>query len=159
MDNAIVVKNSTIPNRLIVEASETLPAPVKEWLRLISCLTDWNPKTRCFVLQIPSVYRMAITAFADYNNVRLVSKVEPSPVLHNPETYEQYQLRWMSEHKRSLNMLMQELAEMQYEDPEDSDRISTPVNELFEEWEADRGFGGEIWACKAEWKDAEGGDV
>lgn len=28
--------------------------------------------------------------------------------------------------------------------------------DLFAQWEQDCGFGSEIWACEAEWKDAEG---
>ena len=47
---------------------------------------------------------------------------------------------------------------LQYDDPEDSDRISTPIQELFQEWEQDRGFGSEIWPCEAEWAECEGKD-
>ena len=66
--------------------------------------------------------------------------------------YEKYQLQWMMNHGHSLSELIQELTDMQFEDPEDSDRISTPVNELFQEWEFDRGFGSEIWVCEKEWE-------
>ena len=59
----------------------------------------------------------------------------------------------MIKHNYSLNDLIRELQDMQYEDPEDSDRISTPITELFEDWENDRGFEDEIWACKEEFKD------
>ena len=71
--------------------------------------------------------------------------------------YQEYQLAWMIEHGHSIEELISELAEMQFEDPEDSDRISTPVTELFDEWLNDKGFGGEIWACEQEWKEYEGG--
>lgn len=159
MDNTIIMKNDKAFNRLRVEATEDIPIPAKNWLRTMSSLVNWDKNTRRYVYQIPAVYRTAITAFCDYNNIRLVSKVEPdakpAPASHKKETYEQYQLRWMSEHGHSLYSLMHELAEMQYEDPKDSDRISTPVTELFSEWEQDRGFGGEIWACNAEWEGAE----
>lgn len=69
--------------------------------------------------------------------------------------YQKYQLQWMIDHGYGLNDLMQELRALQYDDPEDSDRISTPTTELFCEWESDRGFGSEIWACEEEWKNCE----
>lgn len=69
--------------------------------------------------------------------------------------YQKYQLQWMIDHGYGLNDLMQELRALQYDDPEDSDRISTPTTELFCEWESDRGFGSEIWACEEEWKNYE----
>ncbi len=72
--------------------------------------------------------------------------------------YEKYQLLWMLDHGHSLDELVRELHEMQCEDPEDSDRTSTPISELFSEWEQDRGFGGELWACEAEWEENEGRD-
>ena len=64
--------------------------------------------------------------------------------------YQKYQLQWMIDHGYSLQDLMRELTEFQYDDPEDSDRISTPISELFNEWESDRGFGSEIWVCEEE---------
>lgn len=70
--------------------------------------------------------------------------------------YQKYQLQWMIDHGYSLNDLVAELTNLQYDDPEDSDRISTPVSELFDEWVADRGFGSEIWVCEAEWRDYDG---
>lgn len=30
-----------------------------------------------------------------------------------------------------------------------------PISELFNEWEFDRGFGSEIWACEGEWREVE----
>lgn len=69
--------------------------------------------------------------------------------------YQKYQLQWMIDHGYSLQDLMRELTEFQYDDPEDSDRISTPISELFNEWESDRGFGSEIWVCEEEWKNCE----
>ena len=66
--------------------------------------------------------------------------------------YEKFQLKWMIDHDHSLRELMEELQSLQYDDPEDSDRISTPITELFQEWEADRGFGSEIWPCEAEYE-------
>lgn len=69
--------------------------------------------------------------------------------------YEAYKLRWMLEHGYSLNDLIQSLSELQYSDPEDSDQISTPISELFAQWERDIGFGSEVWACKSEWAETE----
>lgn len=73
--------------------------------------------------------------------------------------YEKFQLQWMIDHGHSLRELVEELQSLQYDDPEDSDRISTPITELFEEWEQDRGFGSEIWPCEAEYEDCEGKDA
>lgn len=69
--------------------------------------------------------------------------------------YETFQLQWMIDREHSLRELMEELQSLQYEDPEDSDRISTPITELFAEWEAERGFGSEIWPCEAEYESRE----
>ena len=69
--------------------------------------------------------------------------------------YEKFQLKWMIDHDHSLRELMEELQNLQYDDPEDSDRISTPITELFEEWEMDRGFGSEVWPCEAEYESCE----
>lgn len=72
--------------------------------------------------------------------------------------YQKYQLLWMIDHGYSLYDLITELTSFQYDDPEDSDRISTPISELFDQWVDDVGFGSEIWACESEWKDCEGGE-
>lgn len=64
--------------------------------------------------------------------------------------YEKYQLQWMINHDYSINRLIKELENMQYKDPEDKERMSTPISQLFEEWEKDIGFDSEIWACKEE---------
>lgn len=69
--------------------------------------------------------------------------------------YEKFQLQWMIDHGHSLRELMEELQSLQYDDPEDSDQISTPITELFERWEQDRGFGSEIWPCEAEYEGCE----
>ena len=70
--------------------------------------------------------------------------------------YEKFQLQWMIDHGHSLRELMEKLQSIQYDDPEDSDQISTPITELFERWEQDRGFGSEIWPCEAEYDGCEG---
>lgn len=69
--------------------------------------------------------------------------------------YQKYQLLWMVDHDFSLQELIEELTSLQYYDPEDSDRISTPISELFEEWVADVGFSSEIWTCEKEWSEHE----
>lgn len=69
--------------------------------------------------------------------------------------YEMFQLQWMIDHGHSLRELMEELQSLQYDDPEGSDQISTPITELFERWEQDRGFGSEIWPCEAEYESSE----
>ena len=69
--------------------------------------------------------------------------------------FEKYQLQWMMDHGHTLEELMCELQDMQYDDPEDSERIATPVTELFQEWVSDRGFGSEIWPCECEFNEAE----
>lgn len=69
--------------------------------------------------------------------------------------YEKFQLQWMIDHGHSLRELLEELERVQYDDPENDAHISTPVTELFVEWERDRGFGSEIWPCEAEYKSRE----
>lgn len=69
--------------------------------------------------------------------------------------YQQYQLQWMIDHGYGLDDLMRELSAIQCSDTEDVGVRSTPIMELFREWEADYGFGSEIWACEEEWKDCE----
>lgn len=71
------------------------------------------------------------------------------------KAYELFKLWWMLKHHYTLSDLVRELTDLQYEDPEDSDRISTPISDIFREWEADTGFGGEIWPCFDEFMDAE----
>lgn len=79
------------------------------------------------------------------------SKIQTNEIYHMSE-YEKYKLQWMIDHNHSISSLITELKNMQYDDPEDSDRISTPIDELFNEFENDRGFGGEIWSCEKEYE-------
>lgn len=69
--------------------------------------------------------------------------------------YDKYQLDWMIEHGHSLKELMDSLTNYQYSDPEDSDTISTPINDLFYAWEKESGFSGEIWASFQEFLEYE----
>ena len=70
----------------------------------------------------------------------------------SPEkAFEIYRLWWLIEHGFSLSDLIEALGRLQYNDPEDSNRITTPIRELFEEWESDIGFGGgSLWHCYRE---------
>lgn len=72
--------------------------------------------------------------------------------------YEKYQLQWMISHGYSIQDLIKELQELQYEDPENGDMNATPISELFDVWVTDIGFGSEIWACEAEWSECEGSE-
>lgn len=64
--------------------------------------------------------------------------------------YQKYQLRWMIDHNFSISDLIRALNEYRIDcDPSDD------LPEMFWQWEMDVGFGGEIWACEAEWKDCE----
>ena len=86
------------------------------------------------------------------NHINRLMKEAGSP----EKAYEMYRLWWMIEHGFTLTDLMQELGQLQYSDPEDSDRITTPVRELFAEWESDVGFGsGSVWPCYNEFLDCE----
>lgn len=79
-----------------------------------------------------------------------------SPAGCELEGYERYQLEWMIAHGYSIRDLIQAMYELQYDDPEDSDYISQPVTDLFEDWESDCGFpGAEIWVCEDEWAASE----
>ena len=68
--------------------------------------------------------------------------------------YQKYQLQWMIDHDHSLDEMISEMLAMQT----DGDKIvfDGDVADLFSEWEYLSGFGGEIWACEAEWKECEG---
>lgn len=71
------------------------------------------------------------------------------------KAHEFFKLWWMLKHGYTISDLVRKLTELQYEDPEDSDRIAMPVSDIFREWEADTGFGGEVWPCLAEFLDCE----
>lgn len=63
--------------------------------------------------------------------------------------YERYQLMWMLSHDYSLNDLANSMTQYQV------DGCEGTVAEIFDEWEHDSGFGGEIWACDPEWEDCQ----
>ncbi len=64
--------------------------------------------------------------------------------------YQKYQLQWMIDHDHSLDELISELVKCEKDrQPEDN------IQNLYESWVHDCGFGSEIWACEEEWEDAE----
>lgn len=63
--------------------------------------------------------------------------------------YERYQLEWMIAHGYSLHDFVEALS---------NSGITRLSEDSFEVWEQDYGFGGEIYACEAEWRDAEGAE-
>lgn len=69
--------------------------------------------------------------------------------------YELYQLEWMIDHGHSLGELMDELTYLQ-NDLEQTPGVNLTVRDVFDTWAEDRGFGGEVYACEAEYRKAEG---
>lgn len=65
--------------------------------------------------------------------------------------YEHYQLEWMIEHGHGLTELVEDMSELSYDMP------NAEVGTLFDVWEADHGFDGEIYASEAEWREADRG--
>lgn len=66
--------------------------------------------------------------------------------------YEKYKLNWMMEHGYTLADIMNELNDMQEEEPD------TCVSNLFSDWEYEFGFESEIWACYDEFLEYEFND-
>lgn len=64
--------------------------------------------------------------------------------------YEKYQLDWMLRHGYSLQDLMQELHEYQC-----GSEDSKIVPAIFNDWQKDSGFHGELWACFDEFCETE----
>lgn len=64
--------------------------------------------------------------------------------------YQKYQLQWMINHDISLDDLIGELTNHQLNGCEGT------VSEIFDEWEHEEGFAGELWACPDEWEECEG---
>lgn len=65
------------------------------------------------------------------------------------DEYGRYQLQWMMGHGFSLHDLVGELASAQ-SDLEEATGANVSVREAFAAWERDRGFSGELWACREE---------
>lgn len=69
--------------------------------------------------------------------------------------YERYQLEWMIDHGHGLAELVDELTGLQ-NDLEEKPGVNLSVRDVFDAWVTECGFGGECFACEAEWRDAEG---
>lgn len=73
--------------------------------------------------------------------------------------YGLYKLWWMIENDHTLDEIAGELQNMRYEDPDDSDRIITLDTALYDEWESEKGFGGEMFpeyaVFLAKWKSGD----
>lgn len=63
--------------------------------------------------------------------------------------YRKYQLDWMSSHGYGIGHIINELEKVQKENGESS------IGDIYDEWEAERGFGSELWACYSEFLDSE----
>lgn len=63
--------------------------------------------------------------------------------------YEKYKLDWMMGHGYTLVDIMNELDDMQEDEPD------TCVSNLFSDWEYEFGFESEIWACYDEFLECE----
>ena len=68
--------------------------------------------------------------------------------------YERYQLEWMIEHGHSLAELISELTLVQ-NDLEATPGVNLSVRDVFDAWEQDQGFGGEVFACEEAYHEAE----
>lgn len=64
--------------------------------------------------------------------------------------YEKYQLQWMLDHGYSLRELIREL-----DDERQDHHPQASLMEVFDDWEMNTGFMGNIWACENEWEDCE----
>ncbi len=73
------------------------------------------------------------------------------------DPYEAYRLRWMLAHGKSLQDLVKALSDFQYQDPDIYERVSDPVQILFEYWDRKGGFGDESWASKEDWERSKTG--
>lgn len=64
--------------------------------------------------------------------------------------YEQFKLKWMSDHGHTLQELFCELDELS-----ENCQNAGSIQELFSEWERDCGFSSEVWPCYDEWLECE----
>lgn len=67
--------------------------------------------------------------------------------------YEAYQLRWMLEHGKSIRDLITAIYDFMALSECDN------IIDGYFQWEAEEGFGSEIWACQSEWEKNEGEDA
>jgi len=69
--------------------------------------------------------------------------------------YERYKLDWMMRSGYSLSDVVRSLAKLISSMESDDDAREVDLLSVFEDWEAEIGFGGEIYACPDEFLDAE----
>ena len=69
--------------------------------------------------------------------------------------YEKYRLNWMIEHGHTLPELIRQLSRLR----DECDDVGLTVEEVWEMWEDEYGFAGELWVCYKEWAQAEGKDI
>lgn len=72
------------------------------------------------------------------------------------KNYEKYMLNWMIEHGYTIYDLINKLDEQKALYDEANEEFS--IWDLFNEWEFNEGFNGEIWSCYGEWLENEGGN-
>lgn len=63
--------------------------------------------------------------------------------------YQNYQLQWMQDHAYSLEDLIVSLEKYR------QNTFGLTIPELFQEWEFNQGFNGEIWSCEDEFEDLD----
>lgn len=71
------------------------------------------------------------------------------------KNYGNYMLNWMIEHGYTIYDLINKLDEQKALYDEANEKFS--IWDLFDEWEFNEGFDGEIWCCYGEWLKNEGG--
>lgn len=74
--------------------------------------------------------------------------------MSNISNYERFKLEWLISHGYSLTDLIHELSSAMIEAQKLQPDIS--LEDVFNEWENDTGFGGEIYPCYEEYLDCEG---
>lgn len=130
-----------------------IPADYDELGEILADLLDTTPDDEDFDCNSMNVNIPASLVRRIQND--FINEIMASCGGDKEKAHEFFKLWWMLTHGYTLSDLIRELKEFQYADPEDSDRISTPVSDIFQEWEADAGFGGEIWPCLSEFLDCE----
>lgn len=66
--------------------------------------------------------------------------------------YQKFQLQWMIDHNHSIDELIDELTRCQMDWAENGES----VQEIYDSWELNIGFNGELWPCFKEYMDCEG---
>lgn len=107
-----------------------------------------------------SLYQAAKVILEEENGISLLQTKLRETKAVRWKAYEFYRLNWMLEHGYGIGSLFSSISE--YADGEDCDDIISSkhaVSALFERWEQEEGFSGELWACYAEFISAEYQDI